>query len=366
MGPRTVGVEEELLLVDPHDGQALAVASAVLDEARDHGGELAGEVLTSELARQQIETNIRPCTSLDELGSELRRWRQVAADAAETRGARVVALATSPLPVVPSITPNFRYRKMIDKFGVTAKQQLTCACHIHVEVASDEEAVAVLDRIRGWLPVLLALSANSPFWQGEDTGYASFRSQVWNRWPSAGPTELWGSAEHYHATVRAMIESDTVLDEGMIYFDARLSRNFPTVEVRVADVCLHTDDAVLLAGLTRALVETAARAWKEDQPPTPLRVELLRLAGWRAARSGLDGSLIDAAGRPAPAQRVVRALLEHVTPALQDFGEYDVVQDLIGAVLGRGNGSMLQREVRRRGGSLADVVACAVTRTAGQ
>jgi len=163
-----------------------------------------------------------------------------------------------------------------------------------------------------------------------------------------------------------MIESDTVLDEGMIYFDARLARSFPTVEVRVADVCLHPDDTVLLAGLTRALVETAARAWKEDQPPTPLRVELLRLAGWRAARSGLDGNLVDPTGRPAPAQRVARALLEHVTPALQDLGEYDVVQELIDAVFRRGNGATLQREVRRRGGSLAEVVACAVTRTAGQ
>src|ERR687893_156425 len=365
MGLRSIGVEEELLLVDPDDGRSLALASAVLDEATVNGEELAGDVLTSELARQQIETNIRPCTSLSELASELWRWRRAAAEAAESRGARVAALATSPLSVVPSITPSPRYRKMVDRFGVIAEQQLTCACHIHVAVGSDEEAVGVLDRIRGWLPVLLALSGNPPFWQGEDTGYASFRSQVWNRWQSAGPTELFGSAEHYHATVRTMIASDTLIDEGMIYFDARLSRSFPTVEVRVADVCLHPDDAVLLAGLTRALVEPAARAWREDQPPIPVRVEVLRLAGWRAARSGLDGSLVDATGRPAPAQRVVRALLEHVTPALQDLGEYEAVHDLTDAVLGRGNGSMLQRAVRRRGGSLADVVACAVTRSVG-
>jgi carboxylate-amine ligase len=212
---------------------------------------------------------------------------------------------------------------------------------------------------------LLALSGNSPFWQGEDTGYASFRSQVWNRWPSAGPTELFGSAETYHATVRTMIESGTLIDEGMIYFDARLSPNYPTVEVRVADVCLQSDDAVLLAGLTRALVETASRAWRADQPPAPVRVELLRLAGWRAARSGLDGSLIDPTGQPAPAQRVVRALIEHITPALEDLGECDTVQDLTDAVFGRGNGSTLQRDICQRGGSLADVVACAVTRTAG-
>jgi glutamate---cysteine ligase / carboxylate-amine ligase len=277
----------------------------------------------------------------------------------------VAALATSPLPAKLSITPDPRYRKMVDRFGLTAEEQLTCGCHIHVEVGSDEEGVAVLDHIRGWLPVLLALSGNSPFWQGEDTGYVSFRSQVWSRWPSAGPTELFGSAANYHATVRTMIESGTLVDEGMVYFDARLSRNFPTVEVRVADVCLHSDDAVLLAGLTRALVETAARAWKADQLPTPVRVELLRLANWRAARSGLDGSLIAPPGGPVPAQGVVRALIEHLTPALADLGDYDTVQELTGAVFGRGNGSTLQRDACRRGGSLAEVVAFAVTRTAG-
>ncbi|MGH3801775.1 MAG: glutamate--cysteine ligase, partial [Pseudonocardiaceae bacterium] len=314
---------------------------------------------------EQIETNTRPCTSLNELGSELRRWRRVAAQAARAGGAQVAALATAPLPVAPIITPKPRYREMRDKFGLTAAQQLTCGCHVHVEVGSDEEGVAVLDRIRGWLPTLLALSANSPFWQGEDTGYASFRSQMQNRWPSAGPTELFGSAENYHATVRTMIESGVPLDEGMIYFDARLSRNYPTVEVRVADVCLHSDDAVLLAGLTRALVETAARAWRAGRPPPPFRVELLRLAAWRASRSGLGGSLIDPTGRQAPAQRVVQALIEHVRPALEDLGEYDVVQACTDAVFGRGNGSTLQRDAYRRGGSLADVVAFAVTRTAG-
>ncbi len=363
MGSRSVGVEEELLLVDPDDGRALAVSSAVLHDAVVHGQQRADEALTTELTRQQVETNTRPCISLEELGSELRRWRRAAAEAAHASGAQVAALATSPVPAVATVTPDPRYREMIDEFGLTARQQLACGCHIHVEVDSDDEGVAVLDRIRGWLPALLALSGNSPFWQGEDTSYASFRSQIWNLWPSAGPTELFGSAEVYHATVAAMVESDTILDEGMIYFDARLSRNFPTVEVRVADVCLHSDDAVLLAGLTRGLVETAARAWRTDQPPAAMRGELLRLAAWRAGRSGLDGDLIDPTGRPAPAQGVIRALIEHIRPALEELGDYDAVLDLTNTVLSRGNGSTLQRDVRRRGGSLADVVACAVSRT---
>jgi carboxylate-amine ligase len=223
--------------------------------------------------------------------------------------------------------------------------------------------VAVLDRIRGWLPYLLALSANSPFWQGQDSGYASFRSQVWGRWPSAGPTELFGSLETYHATMRAMIESRTVLDLGMVYFDARLSRQHPTVEVRVADVCLDADDAVLLGGLVRALVDTAARSWRAGVPAAPIRTELLRLASWRAGRSGLDGDLVNPAGRPAPAAQVIRALVDHVRPVLDEYGDWEVIEDLVATVLSRGNGATAQRRIYRTSGELADVVAYAADRT---
>lgn len=359
---RTVGVEEELLLVDPVSGRALALAAAVLRDVAD-GGPAADQVLTAELMRQQIETNTRPCVKLDELAGELRRWRRAASVAAEGRGARVAALATSPLPVDPSISTLPRYRRIVDAFGLTAREQLTCGCHVHVRIESEAEGVAVLDRIRGWLPCLLALSANSPFWQGRDSGYASFRSQVWGRWPSAGPTELFGSAEAYHATTRAMIESGTLLDLGMLYFDARLSDAHPTVEVRVADVCLVADDAVLLAALARALVETAARSWRAGVPAPPLRTELLRLASWRAGQSGLDGDLVDPTGRPAPAERVIRALMDHVRPVLDDHGEREVVEDLVTAVLRRGNGAAAQRQIFQASGQLADVVAHAANRT---
>jgi carboxylate-amine ligase len=359
---RRVGVEEELLLVDPDSGLASALSSAALRDAAE-GGPEAEQALTSELMRQQIETNNRPCVTLDELAREVRRWRRVASEVAEGKGVRVAALATSPLPVNPSVTTSPRYQRMVDEFGLTAKEQLTCGCHVHVQIESESEGVAVLDRIRGWLPCLLALSANSPFWQGQDSGYASFRSQVWGRWPSAGPTELFGSAETYHATTRAMIESGTLLDSGMIYFDARLSEENPTVEVRVADVCLVADDAVLLAALVRALVETAARSWRAGFPPAPLRTELLRLASWRASRSGLDGDLVGLTGRPAPADQVIRDLLDHVRPVLEDHSELDIVEELISTVLRRGNGAAAQRQIYRTNGQLIDVVTRAAHRT---
>jgi carboxylate-amine ligase len=355
-------VEEELLLVDPDSGGALALAAAVLDKTAE-SGQSVDQALTSELACQQLETNTRPCASLEELSAEVRRWRRAASEAAEGKGARIAALGSSPLATEPSINSSPRYQRMVDEFGLIAEEQLTCGCHVHVEIDSESEGVAVLDRLRGWLPCLLALSANSPFWQGQDSGYASFRSQVWGRWPSAGPTELFGSVDTYHATTRAMIESRTVLDLGMVYFDARLSRQHPTVEVRVADVCLDADDAVLLGGLVRALVDTAARSWRAGVPAAPIRTELLRLASWRAGRSGLDGDLVNPAGRPAPAAQVIRALVDHVRPVLDEYGDWEVIEDLVATVLSRGNGATAQRRIYRTSGELADVVAYAADRT---
>src|SRR3954454_6319321 len=193
---RTVGVEEELLLVDPVSGEPLSVADAVLRSgdrrpadaaAGDIEGEEAGGSLERELHQQQLETDTRPHTALGKLAADLLAWRRRAGDAARAGGARVAALATSPLPVTPRTTPKDRYLRMAEQFGLTQAEQLTCGCHVHVSVDSPEEGVAVLDRIRVWLPVLTALSANSPYWQGQDSGYASFRSQAWGRWPSAGP-----------------------------------------------------------------------------------------------------------------------------------------------------------------------------------
>src|ERR671914_1133616 len=134
-----------------------------------------GEIVT-ELQQQQIEVKTRPAATLAELSDELRDGRRRADDLAVRTGARIAALATSPLPVTPETSPDSRPRAMARHFGLTTAEQLTCGCHVHVEVASDDEGVGVLDRARVWLPVLLALSANSPFWQGVDSGYASFRS----------------------------------------------------------------------------------------------------------------------------------------------------------------------------------------------
>lgn len=333
---RTVGVEEELLLVGP-DGVPVPRADAVLKSAEPADGPLEHEVM-----QEQIETATAPHATLEEIAAAIRADRAGAQAAADRHGARVAALATSPLPVDGTTVDKVRYLSARAEFGLTAREQLTSGCHVHVSVADDAEGVAVLDRIGPWLAPLLALSANSPYWMGDDSGYTSFRSQVWSRWHTAGPTRRFGTPEAYHAAVDGLVATGTILDKGMVYFDARLSARYPTVEIRVADVCLSADTATLLAALARGLVETAARAADSPAPEAP--VEILRTALWRASRSGLAGDLVDPrTWRPAPAHDVVGALVDHVREALQDMGDLDTVTELLGTLWSRGNGAARQR-----------------------
>ncbi|MEU6844383.1 glutamate--cysteine ligase [Streptomyces sp. NPDC046716] len=357
---RSVGVEEELLLVDRDSSEPRALSSAVMAvAAREGDGDFEAE-----LHREQLEFNTRPHRSMSQLAEEIVRSRTAAADHAERLGGAAVALATSPLPVSPTVGTGQRHQWLAREFGLTTQEQLTCGCHVHVEVESDEEGVAVLNRLRPWMSVLVALSANSPFWQGQDTGYSSYRSRVWGRWPTAGPVELFDDAAAYHREVRAMVATGVVRDRGMVYFDARLSAAHPTVEVRVADVCLEPFTTVLLAMLVRGLVETAARDWRAGEPAATHPVSLLRLAGWRAGRSGLDGDLVcPRLMRPVPARTAVESLLEHVRPALEDAGDLEEARALLSRLLRDGSGTRVQREVFRRTGGLREVVTECARRT---
>lgn len=386
---RTVGVEEELLLVDAESGRPRPVAARALqyrDEAvksvQPSSGDVAsdseetgravasddlpGGSLEHELQQQQVETDTPPHTEMVALGDDVRTWRDRAITAARRAGARVIASGTSPLSAATAIVHKPRYLQMVEQFGLTTNEQLTGGCHVHLSVESDDEGVGVLDRIRGWLPVLLALSANSPFWQGEDTKYSSFRSQAMVRWPTAGPTEAFGTAERYHELVASMIGSGAIFDEGMVYFDARLSHHYPTVEIRVADVCSDAADTVLIAALCRGLVDTAATAWRAGDEPLPFSVSMLRLMSWQAGRFGIEGDLIDPSTlTPRAAREVVADLVDHVRTALRANGDEALVDEQIEQIFARGNGAMRQRAMLEKTGQLSDVVAELARVTAG-
>lgn len=355
---RTFGVEEELLIVDPDTGDPLALVDrvlAVMGRPRD---------VEREFKLEQVEIQTQPCITHEELLGQLYHGRRALDRAARQVGARIAALGTSPFRSATHVSPGERFAAMVEEFRLTSQQQLTCGLHVHVSIDSPDEGVAILDRIREWLPLLVALSANSPFWHGSNTGYASFRTQVWNRWPTAGPQQLFGSAQAYERLVATMVGTGAILDEGMVYFDARLSRRHPTVEVRAQDVCLNAADAALIAVLVRGLVETAAREASDGRPPLGTQVALLRLASWRASRSGLNGALVHPLeARPVPAADAMGALLEHLGPVLRESGELAPAERAVRGLLAGGTGERAQREAASDGDGLADVVRAAVEAT---
>jgi glutamate---cysteine ligase / carboxylate-amine ligase len=190
-------------------------------------------MLTSIRPPDERSRGLHPCASLDDLRRQHTERRKSLAEAAASVDARIAALGTCPLAGETSTTEDSRYHRLIERFGsVTGAEEFTCGQHVHISVASDEEAVAAIDRLQQWLPVVRALSANSPFWHEHDTDYASYRSVLWHRWPTAGPTQPFGSIANYRDTVERLIRGGVALDEAAICFDARASARYPTVEIR--------------------------------------------------------------------------------------------------------------------------------------
>ena len=345
----TIGVEEEFHLVDPADRTMADAAEQVLAIT-----ERAGADVQAELKQSEVETATPVCTTLAELREQIALQRRDLLAAADEAGVGVVASGTLPAPPGTSRPfPRRRYERLVAEYAEVGREQLVCAMQVQVGVADRDAAVAALPGIARWLPVLLALSGSSPFSAGSDTGYSSWRSVVWSRWPVAGPPPETGDAAGWDALADDLIRSGTVVDDGMIYFDVRPSRRYPTIEVRICDSTPLLDDVVTLAGLGRALVVTELRS----PAPEPYRPEMVRAASWRAARSGVTGVLVDPREAVArPARIVVDALLDRVRPALDDLGDAELVLSGVDRLLRRGTSAERQRAAYARAGRLADAV----------
>jgi YbdK family carboxylate-amine ligase len=266
--------------------------------------------------------------------------------AAESAGVALLAASTHPFGSwqQQSITHAARYEAMVERWAALALQQDIAGCHVHVGVPDLETAVAVMDRARPYLPVLLAMTGSSPFHGGIDTGYESYRTVWWSRWPVTGIPEHFGSAESYLEAVQGMVVSGVVADASNLYWDMRPSWHLPTLEFRLADVCTDVEAAVLHAALVRSLVRVlAGRAECGEECPRP-RAELLRAARWRAARHGLSGELFDPVlGVLVEARVAVQRFVGELEDDLRAHGEWDEVCVLLQRLFAHGTSASRQR-----------------------
>ncbi|WP_328851716.1 glutamate--cysteine ligase [Micromonospora globbae] len=359
----TVGVEEEFLLVDPHTGTAVPAVDLVLEQVPP---ELRGQV-EREFQTSQIEIGSPPGLELRSIRHSLGVLRAALAEAAERAGVWLLAIGTGPVDgPVPPVVDKPRFDRMVERFRLLVPGPGNNGMHVHVGVPDPETGVQVLNHVRPWLPTLHAVTANSPFARGEDTGYASWRSVEWERWPSVAPTPYLESHEHYERLIRQLIASGVMLDEGMLYWYARLSARYPTVEIRIGDVCPSVDDAVLVAALVRAMVATAIEDIDAGRPAIRTDHHLLVGAHWRAAHDGLEGAGVDlTTGDVRPAWDLLERFVERVRPALERHGDWDDVADLLGGLRRHGTGAARQRAVFARTGRLADVVEDVARQTRG-
>ncbi len=346
-----IGVEEEFHILEVESGLLVPRAAAVLRR-------LPGGNFTTELHQSTVESNSGVHKSLHALYTDLARTRRRLDAAASSAGLAVVAAGTAPLAPGASAhpTPNARYRHMVEKYGKVADEQLICGDQVHVDIPDRDTAVQVMCAVSGWLPVLLAMSASSPFWQGSDTGYASWRTLLWQRWPTAGPAGCFATGAEYDAAVRDLVRAGIISDPGMIYYDVRPSAHLPTLELRICDACPRVETVVLIAGLFRALVtEARGRLRAGGARACEGRHEWLRGATWRAARSGLEGTLVDPeTHREQPAPQAVRKLLARLRPALEAHGDWETVKALTDATLAEGSAAQRMRRTAQE----EDLLAC--------
>ena len=359
----TMGCEEEFQIVDPVTAKLASGAEKLKAGSHLHGEQAP----QNELHLSQIETATPICGSLGEVREKLGTARRDLLEAAAGQNVTIGAAGTHAFADWhdQTVTPKDRYLGMVSDYQYLTRELLIFGQHVHVGIEDPDLAVQVMNRARPYLSALLALSASSPYWLADDTGYDSFRTLMWTKWPMTGPPQPFADRADYDRTIKNLVKAGVITDGTKVYWDVRIPQDKPTVEFRMADVSPRLDDAVMLAGLVRAIALRCARAAAAGEPDPNPRPELLRAAMWRAARSGVRGDLVDVtAGRTRPAGERIETLLGELAGELDDLGEGNFVREQVRDVLDRGNSADRQRAAVEKTGEVRAAVDLVVRETA--
>ena len=353
--PYTVGVEEEFQLVDPSSHGLTPAVDEVL--ATGEGTKL----ITSELSQSCVEMLTPVFASAADLARELPGLRREVRDLARSRGVEIVAAGTHPFsePAEQPLTDGDHHRRVEMEMGWVARIQAIYGLHVHVAVPDGDTAIHAVNVLASHVPLLVALSANSPFWRGSDTRLASTRIKLFEMFPRSGLPPAFRNWEDFENYIEALVGAGSIPDYSWCWWDARPHQRFGTVELRVPDVQTDASYTAALAALVQCLV---ARASMDEQPSeNPLFTAENK---WRAVRHGMDADFYDfAAGMVVPARSLARGLVEELRPVAQDLG----CEEELGGVLEiveLGTGAELQRAALGRSGSLEGVMEYLIEGTA--
>jgi carboxylate-amine ligase len=350
----TIGVEVEMQLINPF---TLQLTPGIEDLKRRTPDELE-ESVKPELMQSYVEVNTGICTDTTDVRHDLGAKMETLCQSASEAGLMVAWAGTHPISRwdTQEVTDSDRYRRIIDQLQYVARRLVTFGVHVHVGMPDGEAAIAVMNDIAPYLPHMLALSANSPFWYGRPSGLQSARIKALEALPRGGlPPKLSGWTEFcsLYDTLRTAGAIDSIKE---LWWDMRPHPDFGTLEVRIFDTPLTFDEVISMAALAQALVVRAE--WDRKAGKRPARVNPIVIAQnkWYATRYGLEAEfIVDATGRKVGAREAISQLVEELTPVAADLGSSEDLERIL-ATLGRGTGASLQLEVFERTGSAMDVV----------
>jgi len=361
-GPNyTVGIEEELMILDSESYALSNAIEALLEEASD------GEI-KPELHESVLEIATRPCQSVPEAGVQLRALRNQVRDTARKRNLCIGSAGTHPFAMWEDqrIVARPRYRDLISALRFVARQEIIFGLHVHVGIDDAEKAIHVTNGMRVHVPILLALSANSPFWRADETGLASTRMPIFRAFPRVGIPPCYENWDDYESRIGFMVDSGVIEDYTYLWYDVRPHPTFGTVEIRAMDAQTRVEHTLGLAALIQAMVKELAEHFEAGTELGHYPHEMLDENKWLAARHGLAGELVDLPKRElVPTKALARRLHDRLREHAQDLGcanELEGITDLIE----RGNGAARQQVVYEANRDLVEVVREIVQATAPQ
>jgi glutamate---cysteine ligase / carboxylate-amine ligase len=342
--PFTIGIEEEYLFVD------LETRNLAVDPPKtmmaDCESLLTGQV-SPEFLRAQIEVETRVCTSVGEARDDLAHLRSTVAGVANNHGLGLIAAATHPFAKwnEQQHTDKERYNELAQDMQALARRLLICGLHVHVGIEDDDLRIDLMNQVRYFLPHLLALSTSSPFWGGEDSGLLSYRLSVFDAMPRSGLPDVFDSASEYDRLVAQMVNANLIEDATKFWWDVRPSARYPTLEMRITDVCTRLDDSVAIAALYVCILSMLHRLRKGNQRWRVYPRTMINENRWLAQRYGVTGEMVDfGIGHPVPFSDLLEEVLELVR---EDAERMDCVAEIEHAreIVRRGTSAQRQQEV---------------------
>jgi carboxylate-amine ligase len=357
----TLGIEEEFQVIDP----ATYELKSHIQEMFAEGQSRLKEEMKRELHDPVIEVGTPICADIGQARFEITRLRSEVIRLARANGLRIAAAGTHPFTHwsdVP-ITPGAHYDRLVQDLQMVARANLIFGLHVHVAVEDDDARVAILSGVRYFLPHVFALSVNSPFWLGVNTGWKSYRAKVFERFPRTGIPDDFASWVEYQDYLNTLIATGCITDGKKIWWDARIHPYFPTIEYRICDIPMRVDETICLAAIFQAVTYKLWKLYDRNLSWRRYRRSLILENKWRAARFGLDEKLIDLGKKiEVPTSALIVELLEFIDDVVSELGVTEEVK-YVHQIFERRTGADRQLAVYERTGSLKAVVEYIIEET---